>query len=84
MATIPIDTEEKVLTELREIAWRRKTTVQDVAREALPHYVHEKAAHSGPYSFIGIWHSGKYSLSREVEVALDEGAICREDRSLLQ
>jgi hypothetical protein len=83
MVTIPIDTEEKVLTELEEIARRRETTVQDVAREALLHYLKEQAEHSGPsYSFIGIWHSGKHSLSREVEAVLEEGANRREGWSL--
>jgi hypothetical protein len=74
MVTIPIQTEDEVLLELEEIARQRRTTVQDVAQEALLHYLREQPPRSGAYSLIGIWHSGKRSVSQEIEAALGQAA----------
>jgi hypothetical protein len=73
MVTIPIQTEEEVLVELEEIARGRQITVQEVAKEALLHYLRQHTSRPSPYSFIGIWHSGKRSISQEVEAALEQG-----------
>jgi predicted transcriptional regulator len=78
MVTIRVQAEEEVLAELEEIARRRRSTVQAVATEALRHYVREQSVQSGPYSFIGIWHSGRHNLSREVEATLAQAADRRE------
>ena len=78
MVTISIQTEEQVLAELTEIARRRQTSVQDITQEALRHCLREQTAQSGSYTFIGIWHSGKRSLSQEAETALEQAASRRE------
>ncbi len=67
MVTLAIQAEETLVTALEEIAQRKQTSVEDVAREALQHYLQTQSVQPKPYSFIGIGHSGKGNISTQVE-----------------
>jgi hypothetical protein len=84
MVTISIQTEEATLKAIKEIAERKQTTVEEVAQEALQQYLQSQTLPAPSYSFIGIGHSGKRSISTQVEAVLAETAHRREGWSLVE
>lgn len=83
MVTIQIQTEETTLMALQEIAAQKQVTLEELTQEALRQYLHRQAPSSSrPYSFIGIGHSGKKSISTQVESTLAQAANRREGWSL--
>jgi hypothetical protein len=82
MVTIAIQAEEQLVSALQEIARQKQTTVEDVAKEALLHYVQVHPDTLNQYSFIGIGHSGKENISTQVDQTLEKAANRREGLSL--
>jgi hypothetical protein len=67
---------------IKRLAEEQETTVDELARAALVHYVQVQPAATKRFSFIGIGHSGKHDLSTSVEEVLAEGANRLEGWSL--
>jgi hypothetical protein len=84
MVTLTIPTDEQLLAQLEKLAVSEDTTVEEIARQALQHYVQEHPVSPRTYSFIGIGHSGKGTLSVQAEEILSESADRREGWSLDQ
>jgi len=84
MVTIAIQAEEQLLTALQEIAKQKQTTVEDVAKEALLHYIQVHPDSPVQYSFIGIGHSGKENISKQVDKTLEKAANRREGWNLTE
>jgi len=84
MITLVIQAEEDLATALQQVADRKATTVDAVAKEALRDYLRAQSTPSRTYSFIGIGHSGKGNLSKQAEAILESAANRREGWSLPQ
>lgn len=84
MIALVIQAEEELATALQQVADRKATTVDAVAKEALRDYLRAQSTPSRTYSFIGIGHSGKGNLSKQAEAILESAANRREGWSLLQ
>ncbi len=82
MVTISIQTEEKVLNALNEVAKQKQSTLEEVTQEALQEYLQQYSQPVPSYSFIGIGHSGKGNISSQVETTLSRAARRREGWSL--
>ncbi len=82
MVTIAIQTEEPVLKALQEMAARKQTTLEAITQEALQQYLQQQLSPKRSYSFIGIGHSGKGSISTQVEATLIQAANRRAGWSL--
>jgi hypothetical protein len=84
MVTIAIQTEEKILKAIQEIADQQQTSVEAITQEALRQYLQSQIIAKPTYSFIGIGHSGKRNLSTQVEAVLAEAGHRREGWSLAE
>lgn len=84
MVTISIQTEEEILTALKEIAKQKQSTVEEVTEEALQQYLQRHVALARSYSFVGIGHSGKGNISTRVEATLSQAANRQEGWSLTE
>ena len=82
MTVITIAADDKLATALQAIAEQRAMTVEAVAREVLSNYVRAESPRPRRYSFIGIGHSRKGTLSTQVEAILEQAADRREGWSL--
>ena len=74
MKNINIEAEEELIAALEKMAETRSTTVDRIIKEALRGYLQSESSQTKAYSFIGIGHSGKKSLSTQVDAALAEAA----------
>ncbi len=81
MLTIHIQ-EDNLAQAIKRLAEEQETTVDELARAALFHYVQGQPTAKKRFSFIGIGRSGKHDLSTSVEEVLDEGASRLEGWSL--
>lgn len=81
---ITVMCDDETFALLQQIAQEQHATPEDVAQQALAQFAREHALRSGAqaYSFIGIGHSGKRNLSRQVDIILEQGANRREGWSL--
>ena len=72
----------KLLFALSIIAQKRSASLETIAREALQNYVRAQPPRKKAYSFIGIAHSKKGNVSKQVNVMLEQAANKREGWSL--
>ncbi len=72
MTTIKIQAEDEILAVLKQIAKSKLTTVEALAKETLLNYLQIQPSKSKTYSFIGIGHSGKTNILKQVEATLNE------------
>jgi hypothetical protein len=84
MITLIIHADEDLATALQQVADRKATTVDAIAKEALRDYLRAQSTPSHTYSFIGIGHSGKGNLSKQAEPILESEVNRREGWSLSQ
>ena len=82
MTTITIQTEDEIMKALKQIAKCKLVTTDALIKEALLNYLQLQTPKSKKYSFIGIGHSGKRSISKQVETTLKKAANRREGWSL--
>ena len=82
MTTITIHAEEEIVKTLKQIAENKLMTTEALVKEALLNYLQLQIPRSKKYSFIGIGHSGKRNISRQVETTLKKAANRKEGWSL--
>jgi hypothetical protein len=70
MVIISIRTEEEILKALKEVAQQKQRTVEEITQEALQQYLQKHSHPARFYSFIGIGHSSKGTLSTQVEAMI--------------
>ncbi len=82
MTSITISADETLVAALNIIAQKRSASLETIAREALQNYVRSQPPRKKTYSFIGIGHSKKGNLSKQVDTILEQAANKQEGWSL--
>jgi hypothetical protein len=70
--------ENELAQAIEQLAAQREKTVEEIAKDALQHYLSEQPSTPPAYSFIGIGRSGKTNLSEQVDEILAEAADRKE------
>ncbi len=82
MNTLQIELDDELMERLRQTARTQAVSVETWVQTVLESSLQTQSATGKQYSFIGIGHSGKRHLSRQVEGILSTGANRREGWSL--
>jgi len=67
MTTITIQAEEDIVISIKQTAKLKSITTDALVKEALLNYLQLQIPRSKKYSFIGIGHSGKKNISKQVK-----------------
>lgn len=82
MSTLQIQLDEALMERLQDAAQAQAVSLEVLARAVLESYVQPQPPARKQYSFVGIGHSGKHGLSKQVDDTLSAAFNRREGWSL--